>query len=327
MSAHPPARHGLVAGTFLPPTASDVLLVARAADACERLTVAVVSGPDDGIDGHVRAGWMREIVAEAAPGARVVHVTGEGEEQGAGWVSRLGEAPVDALFTRADDADGDALAGGLMAGLDGIRRVAVEPAPGAPTAADVRADPMRFWEAIPVPVRPHFVRRVRLFGPESTGKSDVAEALAARFATAWAPEYARELYERLGYHFDYEDVARVVTGQLEAEESAARAANRVLLCDTDPLTTLIYARHYFGRAPRFLERLVAERRYAATLLFNLDVPWTPDPQRDSPAVRAHLFGVFRDELASRRVPYALVGGTGAARVEAAARAVEAVLGA
>ena len=37
--------------------------------------------------------------------------------------------------------------------------------------------------------------RVVLFGAESTGKSTLAERLAARFSAPWAPEYVRESWD------------------------------------------------------------------------------------------------------------------------------------
>ncbi|MFS2019786.1 AAA family ATPase, partial [Massilia sp. CT11-108] len=39
------------------------------------------------------------------------------------------------------------------------------------------------------------VARVALLGAESTGKSTLAQALAARYGTLWVPEYLREFVE------------------------------------------------------------------------------------------------------------------------------------
>ena len=42
------------------------------------------------------------------------------------------------------------------------------------------------------------IRRIAITGPESTGKSMLAEELAAHYETVWVPEYAREYLEILG---------------------------------------------------------------------------------------------------------------------------------
>lgn len=276
-----------IASRFLPPTAGQIAALAGAA------SVAVVAAPDDPVPLHHRLDALRE----ALPDAVVAPWSGD---------------PVDAV---------------LDEGLETVRLdgVAIVPVTG-PSPADVRRDPMRHWDALPPAMRPLYVRRLRLFGPESTGKSTAAATLAAHFGTVWVPEMSRPLYVEAGYRFGFDDVARVVAAQVEAEEAAARQATRVLVCDTDVLTTHLYARHYFGRSPALAAVLADARRYDATLLFNLDVPWEPDPVRDSPAARAHLYAVFEAELRARGTPYTVVGGRGEARMAAAIAAADAALG-
>lgn len=289
----------LVVGRFLPPTAAQV----AALSAMGEVAIGVLAAPSDPVALHRRLAWLRESLPAAT-----VEPLWEGHGPGSGTVAVLDEGAETVRFVDSEAT---------------IRLLS----PGGPSPSSVRGDPMRHWDALAVAARPHFVRRVRLFGPESVGKSVAAEALAARFSTAWAPEVSREMYAAAGYRFAYDDVARVAVAQVEAEEAAARAATRVVVCDTDVLTTHLYALHYFGASPAVARRLADGARYEATLLFNLDVPWESDPCRDSPAVRAHLYGVFEAELRARGVAYTVVGGTGAARIEAAARAVEAVLAA
>ncbi len=38
--------------------------------------------------------------------------------------------------------------------------------------------------------------RVALFGPESTGKTTLAKALATHYKTEWVPEFAREYLQQ-----------------------------------------------------------------------------------------------------------------------------------
>ncbi|MDV7398455.1 ATP-binding protein, partial [Arthrospira platensis SPKY1] len=57
--------------------------------------------------------------------------------------------------------------------------------------------------------------RIALTGPESTGKTTLAKALAARFDTVWAPEYARTYLERLGRPYQYGDLEVIARGQRE----------------------------------------------------------------------------------------------------------------
>ena len=98
--------------------------------------------------------------------------------------------PPDRVFT--SDPYGAELAATL-----GARWIPVDPdrvaRPISGTA--IRAAPLACWDHLPRPVRPYFVRRVSVFGPESTGKTTLAAHLAALHRTAWVPEYARAYLE------------------------------------------------------------------------------------------------------------------------------------
>src|SRR5688572_19641714 len=80
----------------------------------------------------------------------------------------------------------------------------------------------------------------------STGKSTLAKDLAAHFRTAHAFEYARPLLDGKGGRCDREDIPRIARGQVATEEALARQADRVLICDTDVLTTTIWSDVLFG---------------------------------------------------------------------------------
>jgi nicotinamide riboside kinase len=114
-------------------------------------------------------------------------------------------------------------------------------------------------------------------------------------------------------------------GQMAIEEEAALQANGVLFCDTDVLTTVLYARHYYETCPLWIERLAHERRYNLTLLTDIDLPWEPDVQRELGHRREEFYALFRGELESRRIPYVQINGNGRARLDAAIDAVENLL--
>jgi len=101
---------------------------------------------------------------------------------------------------------------------------------------------MKHWEFLPQAVRPYFVKRVCVFGPESTGKSTLARDLARHFGTVYAWEYARPMLDPQGGECrGVDDIVRIVRGQVATENALARQANRVLICDTDVLTSTIWS--------------------------------------------------------------------------------------
>lgn len=166
--------------------------------------------------------------------------------------------------------------------------------------------------------------RVAILGAESSGKSTLAAALAARYQTLWVPEYLREFVDarqRVPLSEDQFGIARV---QAEREDAAAAQVTArgatYLFCDTTPLMTAVYSGFYFGGADAPLAALVAGRHYDATLVTAPDGPWEADGlQRESAAVRQAVHQLLLAELAARAIPFLLVEGALAPRLAQAAR--------
>ena len=171
--------------------------------------------------------------------------------------------------------------------------------------------------------------RVVLTGSESTGKTTLAARLAGHFGTAWSAEYAREYLERkqreTGAPLDEGDVEPIARGQVALEDRQARAANRLLVLDTDLVSTVVYARHYYGRCPGWIEGAARERRAALYLLLAPDVPWHPDPQRDRGDRRAEMHALFRDTLAAFGAEVIEIGGHWPERFKQSVAAIEPLL--
>ena len=170
---------------------------------------------------------------------------------------------------------------------------------------------------------------VVLTGAESTGKTTLAARLAERYATAWAPEYSREYAAAKGAPLDASDVEPIARGQIALEDRARLAATdagaAVVFLDTDLASTVVYARHYYGACPPWVERAARERRGDLYLLCHPDVPWVADPQRDRPAQRAELHALFVARLAELGARVVDVRGDWEEREQRACAAVDALL--
>jgi len=170
------------------------------------------------------------------------------------------------------------------------------------------------------------VARIAVYGPESTGKTRLAESLAARFGTAWVPEYSREFWDARG-SIGLEDMLPIAREQWRREDAVAAGARRPIFCDTEALTTMLWSDVLYGACPDELRR-EAERRcrgYALYLLLDIDVPFEPDPQRCFPdeAGRQMCMRVWRGALEARGLPFTLIRGGWAEREAQAVAAVEA----
>ena len=170
------------------------------------------------------------------------------------------------------------------------------------------------------PVNP--IYKIALVGPESTGKSALAEALATRYQTAWVPEYAREYINRLNRPYNATDIVEIAFGQLEAEEALLPKANAYLFCDTTALVEKVWLQNAFGQTDPFIESCIVNRVYHFYLLTNIDLPWQPDPQREHPHLREHFYNIYKNLLITYGFPFAEISGTGPARIEAAVQALQ-----
>lgn len=169
------------------------------------------------------------------------------------------------------------------------------------------------------------VLRIAVYGPESTGKTELATKLAAHFRAPLVAEYARERWDAQGA-LGLEDMLPIAQEQWRREDAAVAAADRVVICDTDALTTMLWSDLLYGTTPDELRRGAEKRcrNYALYLLLDIDVPFAPDPQRcfPNPEDREKGMRVWRGALERRHLPYELIRGTWEERERAAIAAIE-----
>ena len=175
------------------------------------------------------------------------------------------------------------------------------------------------------------IKRIVVFGTESTGKTTLAQKLAVHFGEPWAPEFVREFWDLKGGIITAEDLGTIALGQVANEDRAVARARRVVFCDTELLTCTLWDDWLFPGACPLWVREEAERRARGVVLWLLcdtDIPWAPDPQRSFPDAPSRERGrkLWRETLELRTLPFVEIRGDGAARERTAIAAVEKILG-
>jgi NadR type nicotinamide-nucleotide adenylyltransferase len=117
----------------------------------------------------------------------------------------------------------------------------------------------------------------------------------------------------------------IARGQVAAEDSLARAADRLLFCDTDPLATVLWSEALFAEVDPAVTLASEGRRYDLTLLLDADVPYVDDPVRYLPSGRARFFERCVDALAAAGRPYVVLRGDWEERWRRACVAVDALI--
>jgi NadR type nicotinamide-nucleotide adenylyltransferase len=160
--------------------------------------------------------------------------------------------------------------------------------------------------------------RICLTGPECVGKSTLAERLARELGGVYVPEFAREYALAVQHDLTADDVGPIAAGQIALEAQRTGDASGPILLDTDLISTVVYARHYYGSCPEWIERAAAARRADLYLLLDIDVPWQPDPARDAdPSARETLYVRFTEALKEFGTTWRLVSGDWEARYRTA----------
>ena len=163
-------------------------------------------------------------------------------------------------------------------------------------------------------------------GSECTGKTTLAADLAGQFTAPCSPEFAREYLERKGVSLVASDVEPIARGQVAGEDAASAEAAEVVIKDTDLVSTVVYARHYYGTCPAWVERAAEDRLGDVYLLLHPDVPWVGDGlQRDRPVGRALLHGLFTERLSALGARVVDIAGDWPVRRTLASEAVSALL--
>lgn len=166
------------------------------------------------------------------------------------------------------------------------------------------------------------MRRIAITGPECTGKTMLAQQLAAHFKTAWVPEYAREYLNALSRPYEYDDIIQIARGQLRDEENLAAKATNFLFCDTCLLVCKVWSLVRFGRVDAWIEEMIITRPYDLYILPQPDIEWTADPLRENPEDRWQLLERYRDELTQLRRSWIEVSGSPDERLNRAIAAIE-----
>lgn len=171
------------------------------------------------------------------------------------------------------------------------------------------------------------MRRIVITGPESSGKTTLAQDLAAHYGTAWVREAARSYLEaRASSAYVENDLLEIARFQLRVEDGCAALVGKegpqLLFCDTDLITIRIWGEEKYGRSDPWIIERTEQRPYDLWLLCTPEMPWEPDPLRENPHDRDRLFTVYERTLQRLGKPCLVMRGDRDARLRLAVRAID-----
>lgn len=175
---------------------------------------------------------------------------------------------------------------------------------------------------------------VALLGTESTGKTQLAQAMAQALTARGhrvlvVAEWLRTWCERAGRTPGPDEQPGIAQEQRARVEAATLAlavgpADKPawVIADTTPLMTALYSEWLFGDTSLYPMAFAHQHSFGHTLVTGLDLPWVADGlQRDGAHVREPIDALLRQRLAEADVPYKVVYGTSTKRLDNALRAI------
>lgn len=318
-------KQGLVIGKFMPLHTGHEALVRFAASQCDELVVLIGVTRGEPIPGHQRYMWLWqtfrfekniriEYTDDPLPDAPV-----SSRDVSLVWAKYLTKRFPGARIIFGSEQYVEYLAGymGIEYKLFDLNRT-VTPV----SATMIRQSPHVHWDFIAAAAKPYYVKKICVFGPESTGKTVLTERLAGHYRTSFVPEVARHIIDEAGTGVTCEIIERIGPAHAEAILEKTAATERFLFVDTDIEITRLFAGYYLGKVPQFAPWVDAANTFDLYLFLEIDTPYVEDPQRDSGHMREEFRRRLLDILYAKNADFEIISGSWDERFQKALAAVE-----
>ncbi len=150
--------------------------------------------------------------------------------------------------------------------------------------------------------------KILITGPESSGKTTLAESIAQKLGFSFVREMARPYLALRGTEYAYDDLYEIALLQ-RYEEKMHLDKGETTICDTDLLTIIIWSQEKFGRVDQQMIDWWQESKPKHTFLCSPDIPWEYDPFRENQHDRDRLLDIYKCHLLHHHCEYTVIHGT------------------
>lgn len=135
---------------------------------------------------------------------------------------------------------------------------------------------------------------IAIVGPESSGKSCLAEELATYFKEPLVLEYSRAYLTKKIDEYSIEDLAHIAKGQQESEYKAIEKANQFVIADTSNIDIQVWSKIKYGYVLDTIYEFVPNPEQTYFLLTEPDLPYENGEFRERPKLedRIEIFETF-----------------------------------
>ena len=147
--------------------------------------------------------------------------------------------------------------------------------------------------------------KIAFTGPESSGKTTMAELIAEAYSTTFIPECAREfLKDKTTYTLvDLDEIAK------KQVELCKASKNTLVISDTEMAVMLIWSQEKFKEVSPTIQSYWEAQDFDHLFLCAPDIPWEADKLRENPLDRERLFQLYEVVLENSKKPFTILKGT------------------
>lgn len=311
-------KSAYVLGKFLPFHNGHKFLIDTAISKSKMVTILIGSLPTDPIPGEVRYNWIKNTYIENKNVSVkwCNEVLPQFPEEDTNfwkiWVDvakRYCPKDIDVIFTSELYGNEYSKRLGINHYMVDLDRISI---PISGTA--IRNNIFDNWKFLTEESKQYFVKKVAILGPESTGKSVISKNLAEHYKTEFVEEYGRTFYEMNGNKIDnVEDFITISKRRQEIENSKVIKSNKILICDTEDITTYYLSKEYFpgyvnNQVDSFFKEKIEKSNYDIYILLSPDCDAVQDGTRVFLEKRKNHYKIIKDMVIKKKVNFFEVGG-------------------
>jgi nicotinamide riboside kinase len=147
--------------------------------------------------------------------------------------------------------------------------------------------------------------KIIVTGPECSGKTTLARALADHLGGKLVPEVSRAILSLTSNRYEPADLARMASYQQALENAAERLDQRIVICDSSALEYKIWLAFRFGDTNSDIDGYLRNTN-AFFLLCEPLSHYEPDTLRVNPYDREVLFELYHQELIKHHFDFLVV---------------------
>lgn len=160
--------------------------------------------------------------------------------------------------------------------------------------------------------------KIDISGPESTGKTTLAQALCKHYNGMLVEDYSRSYFNTKELSNDFEDILAIAKKQIQLEKEAFLSKDfQFIFCDTDLINLKIWLSYYNYEIPSFLLEHINNYKSDLTLLLYPNTPWEEDALRQHKNDRIDLYAQFELQLVQHNYNFEILKKLGSKRLDQA----------